>query len=77
MKKWSDNTVMPFGKWQGKELIDIPDSYLKLFWKENFTWYNSQLLAIHENKAKWNTYSQNRFALMDYIENNFDKTELQ
>lgn len=78
MKKWSDNTVMPFGKWQGKELIDIPDDYFKWFWNENIIWYNSQKEAIKKNYAIiWNQYSSYRYALMDYIENNFDATELK
>lgn len=77
MKKWDDNTIMPFGKWQGKELIDIPDDYFKWFWKENRIWYNFQKETIKNNNAIiWNEYSKNRYALMNYIEENFDSTEL-
>ena len=44
MNDWNDNTVMPWGKHQGVQLKDIPDSYLHFMWQK----YESGEYETHE-----------------------------
>lgn len=74
-KRWTDKTKMPFGVNRGIELINIPDEYFKWFWKNNSLWYNNKKKTMNSNTI-WTPYDKNRFAMMDYIEDTFDKSEL-
>jgi uncharacterized protein (DUF3820 family) len=29
-----DNSIMPFGKYQGKKLVNVPSAYLKWLWEK-------------------------------------------
>jgi uncharacterized protein (DUF3820 family) len=33
--KLTDDSIMPFGKHQGKQLKEVPDEYLMWLWHEN------------------------------------------
>ncbi len=48
--KYYDTTPMPFGKYKGKQLQDVPASYLLWLWDEKLPLYDKALEAyILEN----------------------------
>ena len=62
-----DEDLMPFGKFKGKKMIEVPDSYLKWFWMEN--------AAAYHGLGDELSYSAKR--VMGYIEDCFSSNELQ
>ena len=34
MKTLEDDNIMPFGKYRGRRLEDVPDSYIRWLWEE-------------------------------------------
>ena len=56
----TDSDIMPFGKHQGKAMIEVPDAYLKWLWEENVNEYNG------DRDMGYNTLK-----VMDYINDSF------
>lgn len=63
--QFTDTSQMPFGEHKGKQLQDVPDSYLAWVWSEN----KEDYLA---GKITWDK----KQALMVYIEDNLDSIDL-
>ena len=47
----NDYSKMPFGKWKGKEMANVPDDYLQWFWDENKHAYLNDFWLKPETKA--------------------------
>lgn len=60
----TDNSLMPFGKHQGKKLVDVPGSYL--------LWLESNINLKNSNKR-----SLNEKELLKYIEENKQVLEME
>jgi len=58
--KYTDETIMPFGKWKGNKLANVDDSYLVYLYNE------------FNNKKELNNTEQ---LLFNYIEDNLDVIE--
>ncbi|MEC7753833.1 MAG: DUF3820 family protein [Bacteroidota bacterium] len=56
----TDTDLMPFGKYKGTAMANVPDDYLMWFWKKNVREYNLGVLT-----GSWNKQ------LMAYIEDSF------
>lgn len=61
----SDNDIMPFGKYKGQKMIEVPDSYLKWLWREN------------EYEFKNGMPANNMRLVMTYINESFTEDELK
>lgn len=72
MTHYNDDTKMPFGKFKGTKLEDTPDWWFKHFWKKNDVWYRSTQGNIYSNGS----YDCMRYYVMEYIEENFEESEL-
>ncbi len=55
-----DNSIMPFGKFKGEAMANVPDWWLKWFWSTNRKWYNNE--SLNETNTK----------IMDYIKDYCD-----
>jgi uncharacterized protein (DUF3820 family) len=64
MANLKDDSPMPFGKYEGTAMQDIPDAYLKWFWRENKVKYRSKQAG------------PNVTAVMDYIKDSFNEKDL-
>lgn len=62
-----DNSIMPFGKYKGKKVIEVPDNYLIWFWGENKQVYKKEKFALMLGACE----------LMEYIEDCFEADALQ
>lgn len=60
-----DNSEMPFGKHKGKEMVEVPASYLLWYWNENESKYTRGLLSLMQN------------SVMRYINENMDALKLE
>lgn len=59
MSKFNDNTPMPWGKYKGKPMVEVPDTYLVWLWDDSgfdrtrnaalFAYIESNLEAIRHN----------------------------
>lgn len=56
----TDTDLMPFGKHKGTAMANVPDEYLKWFWKENVRAWRMGALS-----GQWQR------AIMAYIEDSF------
>lgn len=75
---YNDETIINFGKYNGKKLIDIPDNYFIWYYNNNVLWYDGIKEKQSENKcAIFNYIDRCKFEFMQYIEESFDATELQ
>jgi hypothetical protein len=68
---YNSSTLMPFGKWKGEPLGEVPDNYLEWWLRKNPDW---DLLFIEANYA---SYPERAFAIQkmkmhDYITNRFN-----
>ena len=60
----NDESIIKFGKYRGKRLEDVPDSYLIWFWNMNSeTYKNKKFMHAHQRE------------LMAYIEDNLDSID--
>lgn len=62
-----DNSLMPFGKYQGKEMSDVPDKYLLWFWGENKELFR---------RGDGFELNGNEYEVMLYIEDSFSSKDL-
>ncbi len=63
MTKLSDTSPMPFGKYKGDDMEDIPASYLMWLWNKNEKKYKAIRGKLGGSDLE---------SVMDYIEDNFD-----
>ena len=77
---YTDETIYPFSKdqFKGMKLSDIPDWYFKSYWKHNDSWYRANTSSKGGNPFTYatNSYSHQRWEMMEYIEENFEPEEL-
>ena len=67
MSDLNDESEMTFGVHKGKELIDVPDEWLKWFWSENRDQFR---------KGDGFELSNFEYRLMVYIEESFNENDL-
>lgn len=63
MNKLDDDSKMPIGMHQGKDMSEVPDSWLQWFWNQN----KEEYLGDHSNGLTYNIKQ-----IMIYIEENHD-----
>ena len=69
--KLTDQSQMPFGKYQGYVMEKVPANYLLFLWDETELWNRGALLS------KQDGYSEKRLAVHDYIRENFSALETE
>lgn len=67
MENLTDDSAMPFGVYKGKPMIEVPDSYLKTFWKAN----RDDFVG-----AEGFALSEDSYRVMQYIQDSFNESEL-
>ena len=63
----NDESIMPFGKYKGETMIEVPDSYLLWIWNKNKTEYK---------ETDGFGLSPDTLAVMEYIEDCFAASDL-
>lgn len=67
----NDESIMPFGKHKGKEMINIPDDYLLWFWNQNKASYQRAVIPSQCHLPK------DVIEIMIYIEESFNEKDLK
>ena len=63
----TDDSTMPIGQHKGKNMLDVPDSWLKWYWRQNkHSFRNGDGFEL----------SSNQFRVMEYIEDSFNPADL-
>jgi uncharacterized protein (DUF3820 family) len=71
--EYSDYTQLPFGKYKGKRLADVPDDYLR-WWIEQHDRYSMSLDAQYGPQSKRQVARAN-LKLYDYILRRMEKPD--
>ena len=76
---YEENSKMPFGKFKDHKFEDIKDRWFVIFWKMNNKWYMEEKEKRNPKAIeKFSTfYSDQKFYVLKYIEDNFSKEELE
>ena len=75
--KLTDQSQMPFGKFEGYLMEKVPADYLLYLWDVAGLWDKRELERLTDSSAGAVRYRDKRLAVHDYIRENFSALETE